>query len=50
MCQKEECKYICIYEMDDYGFKLYIHYDLCYNPILIEYVKNGNSLGKFYSK
>lgn len=50
MCQKEECKSICYYELDDYGTKIYIHYDKMYNPIYIEYVKNGTSLGEYYPK
>jgi len=38
MCQLEECKSICIYELDDFSTKVYIHYDRCYTPIWIEYV------------
>ena len=49
MCQLENCKYIEYYELDDYGTKVYIHHDQNYNPIWIEYVKRGDSLGDFYS-
>lgn len=50
MCQREDCKYICIYELDDHGTKVYIHYDKCYNPLWIEYCKRGDSLGEFFPK
>lgn len=50
MCQQENCKYIEYYELDDYGTKIYIHFDKNYNPLWMEYVKRGNSLGEFYPK
>lgn len=50
MCQQENCKYIEYYELDQYGTKIYIHFDKCYNPLWMEYVKRGESLGEFYPK
>jgi len=50
MCQLKDCQSICYYELDDYGTKVYIHYDKCYNPIWIEYCKNGVSLGEYWKK
>lgn len=50
MCGREDCKTICIYELDDYGTKIYIHFDKCYTPIWIEYCKNGDSLGQYHKK
>jgi hypothetical protein len=50
MCQLKNCRYIEYYELDDYGSKVYIHFDDHYNPLWIEYVKNGESLGHFYPK
>jgi hypothetical protein len=50
MCQKEECRMICYYELDDEGTKVYIHYDKHSNPIWIEYCRKGESLGEFYPK
>lgn len=50
MCLNEKCKAICIYELDEYGTKVYIHYDKCFTPLWIEYVKNGDSLGEYYRK
>jgi len=48
MCQLQECKSICIYELDDFSTKVYIHYDKCYTPIWIEYVKHGESVGSYF--
>lgn len=50
MCQHKDCKAICIYELDDYGTKVYIHYDKYDTPIWIEYVKNDESLGEYHKK
>jgi len=50
MCQLKNCRYIEYYELDDHGSKVYIHFDDHYNPLWMEYVKNGESLGHFFPK
>ena len=50
MCQLSKCRYIEYYELDDHGTKVYIHFDQNYNPLWIEYVKHGDSLGHFFPK
>jgi hypothetical protein len=50
MCQQENCRFIEYYELDDHGTKIYIHFDKCFNPLWIEYVKRGESLGHFFPK
>lgn len=50
MCERHDCKMICIYELDDDGNKIFVHYDTDLKPLWIELTKDGVSLGTFYPK
>ena len=51
MCQLKNCRYIEYYELDDYGSKVYIHFDDHYNPLWMEYVcKEWGKFRAFLSK
>ena len=50
MCQMLECKMICLYEVDDEGNKIIIHYDENWKPLWVELTKGDITLGSFYPK